>query len=545
MLQFGLRNEKSAEQVRRGPAKAPKRHRRPLQFDAMEQRTMLSITIAALGDSLTDEYQFYAPYETAADNWPEILANLRSSQVSLGAFTTSSQGQTRNQGYAQNWAFNGATAEGDDIDGDGTTFAEQYAGGFQPGAPGLLTQAGGISNINFVNILIGTNDYRAAIKESVANPLSLASNLTTADTNILTAIETVVPAIQAANSSTHILLDTLPPIAEFPYLTELLTAEPSAIASYVTSALNTAEATANAQIVQYAQSKGAGVVDFNTLMSNFVTNPSFDGVSINPNGAGPLYTDMFVGDGIHPGTILQGILANGIIAQIDAFDPGAITPLSDAEILQLAASAQLTTQSTLTQSAATLLPGGTVTFTAQIASFAPNYETSASPAAPNDLEPYPTPTGTVQFVDTTDGNQVLGNASLNASGVATFTASSMSAGVNTIEAIYSGDSVYPGTTTTSVTVADWTSKQTKTYKFIQTHEKQSHVVIPQAQINQWLTSLDSGVKPPKIQAAVQKYIRTHMHHGKNKVVLARLKPAAERRNAILLDQEHLTGGAAD
>lgn len=545
MLQLGFRNEKSTERVGRGPAKALRRHRRQLQYDAMEARTMLSITIAALGDSLTDEYEFYAPYETAAENWPEILSNLRSSQVSLGAFTTSSQGQTRNQGYAQDWAFNGAQAEGDDLDGDGTTFANQYAGGSSPGAPGLLTQPGSISNINFVNILIGTNDIREAIKDSVSDPLSFGSNLTTADTNILTAIETVVPAIQAANPNTHILLDTLPPIAEFPYLTELLTAEPSVISSYVTSSLNSSEATVNAQIAQYAQSKGAGVVDFSTLMSNFVANPSLDGVSINPNGAGPLYTDLFVGDGIHPGTILQGILANGIIAQIDAFDPGAITPLSDSEILQLAASAQPTTQSTLTESAATLLPGGKVTFTAQIPSFAPNYETSASPAAPNDLESYPVPTGTVQFVDTSDGNQVLENASLNASGVATFTASSLSPGINTIEAIYSGDIVYPGTTTSSVTVADWTSKQTTTYKFIQTQEKHSHVAIPQAQVNQWLTSLDSGVKAPKIQAAVQKYIRTHVHHGKNKVVLARLKSAAERRNANLLGQEHLTGGAAD
>jgi lysophospholipase L1-like esterase len=511
----------------------------------MEARTMLSITVAALGDSLTDEYQFYAPDETAAQNWPEILSSLRSSQVSLGAFTTSSQGQTRNQGYAQDWAFNGALAEGDDLDGDGTTFANQVDGGSPAGAPGLLTQPGGISNINFVNILIGTNDIREAIKDSVASPLNLGSNLANAGTNILTAIETVVPEIQAANPNTHILVDTLPPVAEFPYLTELLTVEPSAIASYVTGALNTAEATLNAEIVQYAQSKGVGVVDFSTMMSNFVANPSFDGVAVNPNGAGPLDTDLFVGDGIHPGTILQGILANGIIAQIDSIDPGAITPLTDAEILQLAASVQLTTQSTLTQSTATLLPGGSVTFTAQIPSFAPVFETSASPAAPNNEEPYPAPTGTVQFVDTSNGNQELGNASLNASGVATFTASSLSPGVNTIEAIYSGDSVYPGTTTSSVTVADWTSNQTKTYKFIQTQEKHSHVVIPQAQVNQWLTSLDSGVKAPKIQAAVQKYIRTHMHHGKNKVVLARLKPAAERRNANLLGQEHLTGGAAD
>ena len=57
-----------------------------LSFDSLEERTMLSITIAALGDSVTDEYQFYAPYRTAAMNWPEIISTLRPTQVSSGAF---------------------------------------------------------------------------------------------------------------------------------------------------------------------------------------------------------------------------------------------------------------------------------------------------------------------------------------------------------------------------------------------------------------------------------------------------------------------------
>ena len=65
----------------------------------------------------------------------------------------------RNQGYAQDWALQGATAQGDDLVGYGATFAEEYEGGFSPGLPGLLTQPGGISNINVVNILIGGNDY--------------------------------------------------------------------------------------------------------------------------------------------------------------------------------------------------------------------------------------------------------------------------------------------------------------------------------------------------------------------------------------------------
>jgi hypothetical protein len=475
----------------------------------MEERTMLSITIAALGDSLSDEYQFYAPYLTAAQNWPEILSSLRPSQVSLGAFSTAGQGQTRNQGYAQDWAFFGATAGGTDNVGAGTTFAEQYDGGFQPGLPGLLTQPGGISNINVVNIMIGANDYRVAIKNSVSNLLSLPSNLSTASTNIVTAVETVVPLIHAANPNTRILIDTVPPITDFPLYKNLVANLSPIVADVITGLINSSVAGVDSQITQYAQSQGAGVVDVNGLIHGFVTNPSIDGMQINPTGAGPVYTDMFLGDGRQPGTILQGVLANGIINQIDAFFPGAITPLSDAEIVQLAASAQPVTQAVLTASGANQTPGGTVVLTVQIPSFPPNYETSASPPAPNNLEPYPVPTGTVTFVDASHGNQVLATTTLNSSGAATLPATSLTAGVDTIIAVYGGDGVYPPATSNGVSVAAWTSKQAKTLRFIQTQEQQKHIQIPQTQIDQWLTSLVQGVKPQKVRNAVVKYVRSH------------------------------------
>ena len=108
-------------------------------LEAMEDRTLLAtspIRIGSLGDSLTDEYQFYPPDRTAAQNWVEILSTLLPSQVSFGAFSTTSRGETRNQGYAQDWARSGATAVGLDVSGAGTTFANQYDGGDPAGRLG-------------------------------------------------------------------------------------------------------------------------------------------------------------------------------------------------------------------------------------------------------------------------------------------------------------------------------------------------------------------------------------------------------------------------
>ena len=149
-----------------GPTKKGTR-RRPivLGIERMEDRTLLSagpIRIGSLGDSLTDEYQFYPPHRPAASNWVETLSALRSTQVTFGDFSTTTRGETRNQGYAQNSARSGATAVGPDVAGAGTYFVNQYNGGDPALAPGLLIPPGGLSNVDVVTILIGGNDYEGA-----------------------------------------------------------------------------------------------------------------------------------------------------------------------------------------------------------------------------------------------------------------------------------------------------------------------------------------------------------------------------------------------
>lgn len=59
------------------------------------------------------------------------------------------------------------------------------------------------------------------------------------------------------------------------------------------------------------------------------------------------------------------------------------------------------------------------------------------------------PTGTVTFLD---GSTTLGQSSINSSGVATYTTSSLAAGAHSITASYAGDANYASSTSTSTTV---------------------------------------------------------------------------------------------
>src|SRR5690348_14161908 len=83
--------------------------------------------IGVLGDSYSDEYQFYPPHRSSARNWVEILALTRG--MNFGEFTAASRGEPRNGGYAYNWARSDATSEDMIATGQHTGLASQVARG--------------------------------------------------------------------------------------------------------------------------------------------------------------------------------------------------------------------------------------------------------------------------------------------------------------------------------------------------------------------------------------------------------------------------------
>src|ERR1700744_891244 len=88
---------------------SPFRH---LELESLEGRVVLSKSlgvVGALGDSYTDEYQFYPPDQTHARGWVEILAHTQ--KANFGAFQRATGGEPRNQGFANDWARFGATSD--------------------------------------------------------------------------------------------------------------------------------------------------------------------------------------------------------------------------------------------------------------------------------------------------------------------------------------------------------------------------------------------------------------------------------------------------
>ncbi len=399
------------------------RHRglHPL-VEGMECRTLLSaqpLIIAALGDSLSDEYQFYGAATPAAPSYPalpssevqtippeiyltgrdaarnfveEIGATL-SSQLSFGNFTTNSRGMTRNQGYQEDWAENGTTASGPDVSGTATTFAEEYNGippefslGEDP-TPGLDTQVSPdipIGQINVVTILIGANDYNAALAAYIDQTNKADTSVfDTANTNIETAISTAITTIQAAasaagNTNLKFVVITTPDITDAPLIQDEAGSALPALKVIIGEKIAALDLNLAAT---YVGNPDVGLIDSTAIFNEFIANPVIDGVTVNMEGAGQDYTDGFIGDGFHPGTIVQGLITQAVVSKINTLEGAqVVTPVTDADIVNYAENSQPTIA--FSDSATTTTVGQGITFKAIV--------TPATQAAG-------VPTGTVSF----------------------------------------------------------------------------------------------------------------------------------------------------
>jgi hypothetical protein len=523
---------------RQGRANGPASRRRFLEIEAMEERTLLAaspIRIGSLGDSLTDEYQFYAPYRTAAQNWPEILSALRPTQVSFGDFSTTTRGETRNQGYAQDWARSGATSTGDDIVNAGTTIINQYEGGDPAGAPGLLTQPGGLSsNVDVATILIGGNDYEQAVLNSLSYvitsgdvgssvgevaALQILGNLGGLPLNIFSGVAQAVQSIEMNTPNFPIVLITTPNVAFTPDAISLNNTLNNLIPSMPNILLTTLNNTASAitkSLTQLTTNPNVHLIDLDNLFSNFVANPVFDGTYIDPNVGGPYFNDLFVGDDFHPGTIGQAILANAIVGEIDQIFPGAITPLSDNEILAYAKSVQPVTSTVLTSSAGSATAGSPITFTTQVSSF-PNINSTTTQENFSSVPP----TGTIAYYDTAT-NTLLGVVPLVPQGTpgnytgstGTFT-TTLGVGLHDVVAVYSGDYVYPAATTKTALEFVGTPRQVQLFSFMNLFQSNLSAQITQPQFQRWANRLAAGAPPQHVARSIFRYVYFHTKLPRN------------------------------
>jgi lysophospholipase L1-like esterase len=282
--------------------------------------------LGELGDSITDEYRFYAPDRSQAKNWVEILSATR--HLRFGPYSLKSRGEPRDAGFAYNWARSDATS--DDM--------------VRNQLPGLANQVRR-GQVNLVSILIGGNDflhYASGFSPFAPPTLAevqagLANVEARAEDNLTTAVRTIM----AASPNVKMAIGTLPDIRTFPAVA--VAAGYPTLAPLV-NALGPVIDKYNARVKALAaeQPGQITVVDLNAEYAALaaasaatgklqVGNQTFDArtPSDDPH-------HIFLADGIHIGTVGQGLIANQFVQAYNSAFGTNIRPLRPQEILRQA-----------------------------------------------------------------------------------------------------------------------------------------------------------------------------------------------------------------
>ena len=334
----------------------------PLELEAAERRVLLAsalhhpLVIATLGDSLTDEYTFYrSPVVSASDstaagqplsssdsvglssarNWVSNLAATRSTEVTFGASGAISRGEPRDQGFAEDWARLGATA-----------------GGLVQQETGLLTQTPANSgdrprDVAVVTIAIGTNDYSHSLNTYIASnarddkfaPIG-KNRISPVNTKVEGAIRTAVARIRHTIPLAKIVVATPLDLTATPYYEPIIQGEAFTHPTIAGEMARSLQAL-NADLNQYAHAQGGvGLVNIQVLFHQRLAAAVIGGLPLDHQASGQDLNDAAV-DGLHPGTLLQGVLAQAIVRQVDTlFGRTVITPLTDADIVSYALATQ-------------------------------------------------------------------------------------------------------------------------------------------------------------------------------------------------------------
>lgn len=277
-----------------------------------------SAGIGVLGDSYSDEYQFYLPDRSTSRNWVEILAATRG--LDFGRYTDSRRSEPRNQGFAYNWARSDATTEDLIATGQHTGVARQVAAG----------------ELKYVVVFIGGNDFIHALES--ADP---AGALDRALPRALASYRLAVETILDASPDIRLVTATVPDIKNLPTFQDayrqgrlslaLLERSTAAIARY------------NAQIRSLGLSHPrVAVADFD-LMTRLANRISRDEAVILGKKLDRVHSrndlgHLFLADKRHLGTLGQGFMAQMFIHALNVKFAAGIAPLSDKDVLEFAAS---------------------------------------------------------------------------------------------------------------------------------------------------------------------------------------------------------------
>jgi len=270
--------------------------------------------IGVLGDSYSDEYQFYPPDRPTARNWVEILARARG--LNFGPFTTASRAEPRNQGFAFNWARSDAETEDLIRTGQHTGLAEQVARG----------------EVSVAIVFIGGNDFVHALASEHPDKI-LDQVLRRAIANLDLAVETILKA----NPRVQVFVATLPNIVELPEFA--VPVRSGRLSSSLAASYSQAVGRYNQHIrLMTVMKRRVSLVDL-ALATQLAPRPDPDHVivagrkldRIHPANAG---MHAFLADSRHISTLVQGMLANHVINALNARLDLRLKPLTLREVLE-------------------------------------------------------------------------------------------------------------------------------------------------------------------------------------------------------------------
>ncbi len=278
--------------------------------------------IGAIGDSLTDEYQFAdGGNHSAGRNWLEQLATYR--HLNFGSFSSSSRGEPRNAGYEYNWSRAGATSSNMIDQNQHTGVANQVNSG----------------NVTLVCLMVGNNDLAKEWGTVVTNyqniyvggPAVWQPVVDTLVNNVKTAVNTIL----AANPNVKMVIGTAPDVELTPVIRTLFT-DP-ARRQYVSDAFAAYNQRIETEVHNIAPDRIA-IADVYGVSLDVLAklkagqNYTVGGYTIDLNADGNDPNKIILGDHIHPGTIMQGLVANEFIKAMNELGAN-VSLFSENEIL--------------------------------------------------------------------------------------------------------------------------------------------------------------------------------------------------------------------
>ncbi len=278
--------------------------------------------IAIMGDSQSDEYRADdnrgSNYEATTLNWVELLAQYR--QLNFGEWNV--WPEPRRTGYAYNFARTGATTN------------SMIESGQHIGALDLIKKG----QVNLVVIFIGANDFAPyitfdgyeAIYDGTLNDAELFRKENRVTSDIMTAVDTIyssgkakIVLIKILDWGKHLGVQiAFPDPTKRSRVTQAI--------SYVNDALE-----------KQAHDKTAAIIDPNLFYETLREKSPDSKIHVGSVALEKFILNNdphneYLEDGVHMGTVMNGLFANFIIASLDSQVGTSIKPFTDAEILSAA-----------------------------------------------------------------------------------------------------------------------------------------------------------------------------------------------------------------